>query len=164
MIIIFERLKYYICLVGIYNTRARNVWQWKRVHSSVNRMDVSFCSCWHFRGLFTLRSVFKIFNNKVTAWNDNTNSLFTIVITLLCKYSQITLMQMNLIPESPQAVICNQSKLNKYQETLNNIIETLINNVYTWYHIKIMAYHTRLHNNILIFNTYTLNNFLSKIS
>jgi len=40
-------------------------------------------------------------------------------------------MQMNLIPESPQAVICNQSKLNKYRETLNNIIETLINNVYT---------------------------------
>ncbi|XP_029346402.1 uncharacterized protein LOC100575147 isoform X2 [Acyrthosiphon pisum] len=42
--------------------------------------------------------------------------------------SQITLMQMNLIPESPQAVLCNQSKLNNYQETLKSIIETLINN------------------------------------
>ncbi|XP_060876699.1 uncharacterized protein LOC132949705 [Metopolophium dirhodum] len=42
--------------------------------------------------------------------------------------SQITLMQTNLIPESPQDVICNQSKLNKYRETLKNIIETLINN------------------------------------
>ncbi|CAI6362863.1 unnamed protein product [Macrosiphum euphorbiae] len=41
--------------------------------------------------------------------------------------SQITLMQMNLISESPQVVICNQSKLNMYQETLKNIIETLIN-------------------------------------
>jgi len=52
------------------------------------------------------------------------------LITLLCKYSQINLMQMNLIPESPQAVICKQSKLNKYQETLKNIIEALINNVH----------------------------------
>ncbi|KAL4091175.1 hypothetical protein QTP88_025912 [Uroleucon formosanum] len=42
--------------------------------------------------------------------------------------SQINLLKMNLIPESLQTVIYNQSKLNKYQETLRNIIETLINN------------------------------------
>jgi len=38
-------------------------------------------------------------------------------------------MQMNIIPEFSQAVICNGPTLNKYQDTLKNIIETLINNV-----------------------------------
>jgi len=38
-------------------------------------------------------------------------------------------MQMNIISESPQAVICNQPKLNKYQDILKTIIEVLINNV-----------------------------------
>ncbi|XP_050058485.1 uncharacterized protein LOC114127870 isoform X3 [Aphis gossypii] len=42
---------------------------------------------------------------------------------------QIALMQMNIISESPQAVICNRPKLNKYQDILKTIIEMLINNL-----------------------------------